>query len=72
MDLSTGWLVSSSIVGAIGLGLFVYGKKQLRIPPLAVGLALMVFPYFVASPLWIGVGAGVLVGGLWLATRAGL
>jgi hypothetical protein len=31
------------------MGYFVYGKRQRAIVPLCVGMALIVFPYFVAS-----------------------
>jgi hypothetical protein len=56
----------------VGFGIFIYGKKQLRIPQLVVGLALMVYPYFVASPGWmLGIGSALMLG-LWLAVRAGL
>ena len=37
------------IFGAIGLGFFVYGKKQKAIMPLCCGLGLMVVPYFISS-----------------------
>jgi hypothetical protein len=37
------------IFGSIGLGFFVYGKQQRAAIPLVCGIALMVFPYFVAS-----------------------
>jgi hypothetical protein len=60
------------LVSTIGFGIFLYGKKQVRVPQLATGIALMVYPYFVGSAaLMIGIGA-VLVAGLWLAVRAGL
>jgi predicted membrane protein len=49
--------VWSVLFGAIGLGFFVYGKRQRAIVPLAVGIALMVFPFFVSSTLLL-----VLVG----------
>jgi len=39
------------IFGSIGLGYFVYGKKQKSIVPLISGLGLMVFPYFVSNTL---------------------
>ncbi|ABI71795.1 hypothetical protein [Shewanella frigidimarina] len=39
----------SVLFGAIGMGYFVYGKRQRAIVPLCVGMALIVFPYFVAS-----------------------
>jgi len=47
------------LFGSIGLGFFVYGRKQRAIVPLVCGLALMVFPYFVSGAVWlvlIGVG----------------
>lgn len=37
------------IFGSIGLGFFIYGKKQQAIVPLLCGLALMIFPYFVSN-----------------------
>lgn len=37
------------LFGSIGFGFFLYGKKQRAVVPLVCGLALMVFPYFVAN-----------------------
>lgn len=37
------------LFGSIGLGFFVYGKKQRMIVPLICGLALMVYPYFMPN-----------------------
>ncbi|MDP9084260.1 MAG: hypothetical protein M3N50_10920 [Pseudomonadota bacterium] len=43
---------------SIGLGLFIYGKKQRAVVPLVCGMILMVFPYFVSNTLLlVGVGA---------------
>ena len=39
--------------GSIGLGFFVYGRKQRVVVPLVCGLALMVFPYFVSGTAWL-------------------
>ena len=50
------------LFGSIGLGFFVYGKRQGAPVPLACGIALMVFPYFVSSN-W----AMVLVGAALMA-----
>jgi hypothetical protein len=52
-------LLIAMVFGAIGLGYFLYGKKQQRFAPLLAGLVLMVYPYFVANTyalLVIGVG----------------
>jgi len=37
------------LFGSIGLGFFVYGRKQRRVVPLVCGLAMMIYPYFVSS-----------------------
>jgi hypothetical protein len=46
---SSSMIMWSVLFGAIGMGYFVYGKRQRVIVPLCVGMALIVFPYFVAS-----------------------
>ena len=71
MDFSTATIVASLIVGSLGFGLFLYGKKQLRVPQLAVGIAMMTYPCFLSSAaLTYGI-AGALVVGLWFAVRLG-
>jgi hypothetical protein len=49
------------LFSSIGLGYFIYGKRQHAPVPLVCGLALMVFPYFVSSA-WtvVLVGAGLM------------
>ena len=37
--------------GAIGVGYFIYGRKQKRLVPFISGVALMVVPYFVDGTL---------------------
>jgi hypothetical protein len=37
------------LFSSIGLGLFLYGKKQRAVVPLLCGLALMIYPYFIAN-----------------------
>ncbi|MDD5276955.1 MAG: hypothetical protein PHR16_12840 [Methylovulum sp.] len=50
-------LLWSVVFSSVGLGFFIYGKKQRRLIPFLCGLALMIFPYFVGSvPLLIGIG----------------
>ena len=43
------WLLWGMLFGSIGLGFFVYGRKQRRVVPLVCGLVLMFFPYFVSN-----------------------
>jgi len=45
------------VFSSIGLGFFVYGKKQQRLVPFVCGLALLICPYVVESvPLLIVTG----------------
>lgn len=41
------------IFGAIGLGYFIYGKKQQKYVPLLIGIVLGIYPYFVSSSIWM-------------------
>ncbi|MCB1694223.1 MAG: hypothetical protein KDI19_15735 [Pseudomonadales bacterium] len=45
MDTAT--LLWGMLFGSIGVGFWMYGKKQKRTVPFIVGLVLMVFPYFI-------------------------
>lgn len=47
--LNTSTLLWGLLFSSIGLGFFVYGKKQRAVVPLVCGLALMIFPYFVGN-----------------------
>jgi hypothetical protein len=48
------------LFGSIGLGLFIYGKKQRAVVPLVCGIALILFPYFVSNVILL-VAIGVLL-----------
>ncbi|MBK8163758.1 MAG: hypothetical protein IPK65_11650 [Gammaproteobacteria bacterium] len=56
MDISL--LLWGLLFSSIGLGFFIYGRKQKAVVPLVCGLALMIYPYFVSStfPL-VSIGA---------------
>jgi hypothetical protein len=51
------------LFGSIGLGFFIYGKKQRAVVPMVCGLALMLFPYFVSNVMLL-VGIGILLSAL--------
>jgi hypothetical protein len=53
----TSLLLWGTLFGGIGLGFFLYGKKQKAIIPLVTGITLSVFPYFI-SDVFILVAAG--------------
>lgn len=53
-------MILSLIPSGVGFVLFVYGKKQGRLPQLVAGLAFMVYPYFTQTALMmLGVGAAL-------------
>jgi hypothetical protein len=59
LNASTLWW--GLLFGSIGLGFFIYGKKQRAIVPLVCGLALMAFPYFVSGTvLLVIIGAALM------------
>jgi hypothetical protein len=49
------------LFGSIGLGFFMYGRKQQRAVPLICGLLLMVYPYFIPNtPVLVAIGAALV------------
>jgi hypothetical protein len=71
MDLDGNAILASMLIGSVGFVSFVYGKKQGRVPQMLVGLALMVFPYFVSNVALMCAIAGTLLLMLWGALRLG-
>jgi hypothetical protein len=47
IDPST--IIWGIIFGSIGMGFFIYGKKQQAFIPIVSGIGLMIIPYFVAN-----------------------
>ena len=70
--MSGNFLLASLFIGSVGLGLFMYGKRQRRVPHLAVGIVLMVYTYFVPNVTLMCIIAAALVGLLGLASYLGL
>jgi hypothetical protein len=48
-ELSASSLLLGLLFGCIGLGFFIYGRKQRAVVPLLCGLVLMVVPYFIPN-----------------------
>ena len=56
----TSLLIWAMVFGGIGLGFFMYGKKQKAIIPLFTGIALFIFPYLI-SDVYILVIVGAII-----------
>ena len=50
-SLGTANLLAGLIFGSIGFVGFVYGKRMILWKPMFLGLALMIYPYFVANTI---------------------
>jgi predicted membrane protein len=60
-SVSESWLFLGLLFSSIGLGFFLYGRKQRAVVPLVCGLALMIFPYFVSSTfLLVAIGVALV------------
>lgn len=46
-------LVIGIFAGAIGMGYFIYGKRQAKFTPMIAGVLLCIYPYFTESLLWL-------------------
>ncbi|MHB1213391.1 MAG: hypothetical protein ACYCY9_00240 [Thiobacillus sp.] len=60
--MNTSMLLWSLLFSSIGIGFFVYGKKQKAVVPLLSGLGLMIYPYFISSTLLlVAIGVALMV-----------
>jgi len=57
---STAQIMWAMLFGSVGLGFFIYGKKQKAIMPLLCGVALFVYPYFMPN-VYVLVIVGVVL-----------
>ncbi|TAJ81305.1 hypothetical protein EPO44_17920 [bacterium] len=56
----------STLFGSIGLGYFIYGKKQQKMVPLIAGIALCAYPYFISNVYAMVVVGIILTAVPWL------
>jgi hypothetical protein len=71
VSLDPGWIVASLIVSSVGFILLNYGRKFARVPQIVVGLAMLIYPYFVPGVLVNVLVAVGLLAVLWVAVRLG-
>lgn len=70
-DIDAGSFLVSLVVSGIGFVAFMYGKKQQRLPQMAVGIVLMVYPYFISNMWLMAAIALVLLLGMYVLIRLG-
>ena len=59
-------LFGSLLFGAIGLAVFIYGKRMVLWKPMGIGVVLMAYPYFVPQTWLIYVTGCALCLGLFV------
>jgi hypothetical protein len=71
MNVSFTWLFVELMVSLVGVALFWYGRKQVRVPHIIAGVVLLIYPYLVSGLIaLVAIGIAVLVA-LWVAVRLG-
>jgi hypothetical protein len=71
MNISNSYLIASVFWSAIGVGFWVYGKKQRSMVPLFGGALLMATTYFIEDALTMSLVCLALVAGMWHLIRNG-
>jgi len=69
LDFDANSLIASLVVSSIGTVAFIYGKRQSRVPHMAIGAILCIFPYFVSDLYLMGGITVALLGALWAGVR---
>jgi hypothetical protein len=59
LNLSAANLIGGCIFGSIGFVAFIYGKRMNLWKPMFLGIALMVYPYFVGNDV-VMIAIGVI------------
>ena len=68
---SPSFLFASLIWGSIGVGYFIYGKKQQSLPATIGGILMIVVSYFVGSALGMSLICVLLVVAVYLLIKQG-
>ena len=68
---SVSFLFASLVWGSVGLGYFIYGKKQQSWSPMVGGILMMVASYFVGSALLMSVVCVVIILAVYGLVRQG-
>lgn len=70
MDLNDpALLFSGLIIGLIGMGISIYGRKQESHPALFAGLVITAFPWFLTSVLALWITFAASIAGLYILCR---
>jgi len=69
--ISTNFLFASLIWGSIGVGYFIFGKRQGSWIPMVGGVLMIMVSYFVSSPFWMSLACLGLIVAVFFLLRQG-
>ena len=70
-NISSSFLIASLIWGSVGVGFFIYGKKQRLMIPLFGGIALIAISYLIASALYMSLASIGIIALIWFLHQQG-
>jgi len=53
-------ILISMLIGSIGFGYFIYGRKQMKASALVAGIVLCIYPYFISN-IWLMLLIGAII-----------
>ena len=69
--LNTSFLFASLFWGSVGVGYFIYGKKQQAFSAMAGGIAMIGVSYFIGSALLMSLLCSGIVAGVYFLSKRG-
>ena len=68
---NTGFLLASLVWGSVGMGYFIYGKRQRSFPPMGGEILMIAMAYLIASALWMSLVCLGIVGAVYFLIKRG-
>ena len=68
---STSFLFASLIWGSVGVGYFIYGKKQQTLSPMIGGIVMIIVSYFIGSAFLMSLLCLGIVGAVYFFVKRG-
>ena len=68
---SASFLFASLVWGSVGLGYFIYGKKQQCVSPMVGGILMMLASYFIGSALLMSLACLGIAGAVYFLVKSG-
>lgn len=63
------YLFAALLWGSIGMGFFIYGKKQKSLYPLIGGILLMGISYVIRTALYLSLASMAIIGGIYVMRK---